>query len=244
MPAHVDDLDVPPRERPSDAPPWPLRRGLRWFVAEFAVVVSGVLVALALNAFYQHRHDVGREQAYLQQIAADLQESTRLFEAEIEKNVQNTKRLDSLAVVLATGRAPSDSALIRLVYVDLGHASPITGAARALIQTGDLNLIRDDSVRSAVIRFVGQSDDYIDRSRDYEVEWLIPSVRALFAQTRALLAPGYPAPLTADALFADPDFYDAVHDLRLAFRNYVVLQRRMLDELDRSRALVDTALRE
>ncbi len=32
-------------------------RGLRWFAAEFAVVVSGVLVALALQAWYQSRQD-------------------------------------------------------------------------------------------------------------------------------------------------------------------------------------------
>jgi hypothetical protein len=47
----------------------------RWFAAEFFVVITGVLVALGLQAWYQNRQDRAREGVYLTQIVADLRET-------------------------------------------------------------------------------------------------------------------------------------------------------------------------
>src|SRR5688572_25817782 len=47
----------------SDKSGW--RARVRWFAAEFLVVVTGVLVALALQAWYEDRQDRDRETAYL-----------------------------------------------------------------------------------------------------------------------------------------------------------------------------------
>jgi len=46
------------------------------------------------------------------------------------------------------------------------------------------------------------------------------------------------------AVLDDPEFYNAVEDLKLAFVNYVRLQRRMLTEIRETRTHVDEALRE
>ena len=48
------------------------RRGVSWFLAEFLVVVAGVLVALAVSAWWQGRLDRQHETEYLQQLDADL----------------------------------------------------------------------------------------------------------------------------------------------------------------------------
>ena len=48
------------------------RPGVRWFGAEFLVVVTGILVALALNAWWGSRQDAAREQAYVRQLRAEL----------------------------------------------------------------------------------------------------------------------------------------------------------------------------
>ena len=50
---------------------------LRWFLAEFLVVVAGVWVAMGLSGLVDKRRDLQREQVYLQQLSADLGTSER-----------------------------------------------------------------------------------------------------------------------------------------------------------------------
>lgn len=53
------------------------RTRLRWFVAEFLVIVTGVLVAVALNGFYQRRQDARSEASYLALLSRDIGQTTR-----------------------------------------------------------------------------------------------------------------------------------------------------------------------
>lgn len=50
-----------------------LRGSLRWFFAEFLVVVAGILAAIALNGWYQGRADAASERDYLTFLSRDLQ---------------------------------------------------------------------------------------------------------------------------------------------------------------------------
>lgn len=53
---------------------------LRWFLSEFLVIVAGVLVALAVNAWWQGRQDRQVEIAYLQQLQLDLDASNQTLD--------------------------------------------------------------------------------------------------------------------------------------------------------------------
>ena len=48
---------------------------LRWFATEFLVVMTGVLVALAVDAWWKKQTDLQLERTYLEQIALDLEEA-------------------------------------------------------------------------------------------------------------------------------------------------------------------------
>lgn len=48
------------------------RSSIRWFAAEIIVIVAGVLIALALNAWWQDRQDAESEQVYLRLLLRDL----------------------------------------------------------------------------------------------------------------------------------------------------------------------------
>ena len=50
----------------------PTLRGLRWFAAEFLVVVAGILVALALQSWWNDRAARVQEQALLQRLRAEF----------------------------------------------------------------------------------------------------------------------------------------------------------------------------
>jgi hypothetical protein len=54
-----------------------IRAGLRWFAAEFLVVLSGVLVALIVNAWWTQRSDIQAERSYLTYLVSDLSQAER-----------------------------------------------------------------------------------------------------------------------------------------------------------------------
>ena len=83
----MTDAPPPPASvaRPTDPPipsprRWDWRPKLRWFGAEYLIVVLGVLTAVGINAWWQGRQDVAQEQVYLRQLVADLRETVRLTE--------------------------------------------------------------------------------------------------------------------------------------------------------------------
>jgi hypothetical protein len=74
-----DDARTAPASPPAHPPQswgW-----LRWFAAEIAVVVTGVLIALALNAWWGARADRAQETRILQGILADLNLDVRDLES-------------------------------------------------------------------------------------------------------------------------------------------------------------------
>ena len=56
---------------------------LRWFAAELAVVVAGILIAFALQAWWQGRSDRTEERAYLARLEADLRNSIVQLEGQL-----------------------------------------------------------------------------------------------------------------------------------------------------------------
>lgn len=63
------------------------RPRVRWFAAEYLIIVLGVLTALVLNSAWKEREARKREVVYLQQLASDL-----------SRTLANIDRIDSLMV--------------------------------------------------------------------------------------------------------------------------------------------------
>ena len=70
------------------------------------------------------------------------------------------------------------------VYTWLGSAMrvnrvrPVDGTAEALIATGDLNLIQNDSLRSAITKYLDENGHQI-AATDYQMEQIAESIREL-----------------------------------------------------------------
>lgn len=148
---------------------------MRWFAAEFLVVVTGVLVALALNAWWQGRQDAAREQAYLRQLSAELHETERTT---AELAVLQEERVRANAELVRAYHNPNSppadslSAWLDFALFMGGIGRPVLGTAEALIATGDLRLIRNDSLRSALTAYIEQSRTLIGIQETYFEFWL------------------------------------------------------------------------
>lgn len=135
----------------------------RWFAAEFLVVVTGVLVALAVQAWYQGISDRRNEHDYLRQLASDL----RATETSMARVDSVSRRGEHAGTMLV--RAFNDSTLSRDSVLHwlagMGGVTfrlPVMGTIEALIASGDLRLIRDDSLRAAIAAYLDETRSLTD----------------------------------------------------------------------------------
>jgi hypothetical protein len=251
----TDPVDTP-APLPANAPavarrPW--RAGLRWFLAEFVVVVAGVLTALAVSGWAEDRRDRGREQAYLQQLRTDLAASETGMQEGVDFHRQ---RAEAAARVLHRfwQTAPSvDAELVRDISLPRGSQRfrPILGTAEALIATGDLNLVRADTLRAAILAHLESSRAILADIERYDETYYRPAVAGLnegpdfipfvtFISTDYAILPRpknperVPFPVELADFLRDRRVYEGYMQLLIAHRN---LSARYQDLHDEARAL-------
>ena len=121
-------------------------------LAELAVIVAGVLIALAADAWWEQRRERNEAEDYLQRLLVD-------FEA-TERRLHNTREADSKTLESVSGivdRAyrgafpPPDSLDLPTRF---NSFEPLIGTLTALVESGDLRLIRSDSLRFELIAFL------------------------------------------------------------------------------------------
>ena len=233
-----DDTQGP--VRPGSTASW--ARGIRWFAAEFLVVVSGILVALALNAFYQDRVDAQREAGYIEQLAADLEESEAAFEAAVAGNEAERAKVMQLLAFFGEDTPPSREQFDEVRTLSTRLAQPTLSTAQAVVETGDLQLIRDDALRSAIIQYVGAGEAYAETQDAIAWEWLTPLIRSYYGVVRPGLGPGHRLAMSPDELLAQDALYDIAFDLQLAYSNHLRAQRGMLSGIRGIQAQIDRVL--
>jgi hypothetical protein len=154
-----------------DAGAW--RPSAAWFAAEIAVVVVGVLIALALNAWWAGRQDAAREATYLRQLAADLERTEQ--QISIADSVSRGSERATAQLLRAYYRPqvpPADSVRRWLASaVSYSATRPVLGTAEALVATGDLGLVDDDSLRSAITSYLEGARSGIELQARFVTKW-------------------------------------------------------------------------
>ena len=247
---------------------WDWRPKLRWFAAEIVVVVAGVLIALALNAWWGARQDAARERVYLTQLAEDLRETERIMDQRDARMAALTGgAVDKLLVSFGTAaRPPRDSVVAWLANVAyLATPRPVLGTTEALMASGDFGAIRDDDLVAAITAYYDVNREYL-ADQDRQVQRAHAHGEALALQyldrqdvyrsefedrTRPdratpllVVPPGWtaPFPLDVDAFYRDPVAY---RHLMLLRRNveYLASSRRVMRQAAVAlREQVDTEL--
>lgn len=141
-----------------------------WLAAgiELGIVVLGVVIGFQITAWGETRSNRAKEETYLHQLVADLQETERRF-AEAERRVAfaDEGRTRLFHTFWTPDASPGDSVLywadVSAFYVD---PRSVLGTVTALLSTGDLNLIRDPSIRSAITGFAEAEERYAELNRD------------------------------------------------------------------------------
>jgi len=140
----------------------PGRTRLGWLAAEFVVVVLGVVVGLAVDAWREGRSDVALEVGYLERLEADLQADTAAFHfAQRQDSIRSAWVGRYLAVVDGVVPFPDDhlEVLDHLTASLMGlFTTPRRDTYDELINQGDLGRIRSGTVREALAEYHAVAD--------------------------------------------------------------------------------------
>jgi len=141
------------------------RRRLRWFGAEFLVVASGVLVAIALNAWYQGRRDAATEATYLALLSRDIEHTMAdLREAAAYERSQELNGLTAYRAFSSSRAGPEpDSVRVALTELLVRRTATLSKATyEDLLSTGNLSLIGNRALRDRIVRFYDASTTLTD----------------------------------------------------------------------------------
>lgn len=117
--------------------------------AEFGVIVAGVLIALAVDSWWERRQEQKLAEEYLRQLLVDFRETERGLQGTIEGDTRTLERAEAVLDRAYTGRfPPADSLDLPSGY---NYFEPLTGTLTALVEGGDLRLVADDSLRFDLI---------------------------------------------------------------------------------------------
>lgn len=141
----------PPPQPSSGSTAIDLKKQLRWFAAEITIVVAGVLIALAMNSWWQVRQDARTEQRLITGLLDEFSANQPRLAAirAFHEDLKSTAR----TLLSVSSAPPSDLAadsvdqLLADVTWWASYTTLESTVLDAAVQDGRLGLIRSDSLR-------------------------------------------------------------------------------------------------
>jgi len=139
-------------------------------LAEAAAIVGSILLAFAIDAWWDDRGARQQEREAIRGLAADFEAASAILSGD-NLSVHDSAVAAAKALLDLTGPGPTDvssDSLARLIpaILRLPYFRPPLGTLDALIGSGQLSLIQDDSLRSALASFPSAVVDY-NRTQGY-----------------------------------------------------------------------------
>ena len=133
----------------------------RWFFAELAIIVAGVLIALAIDEWRGEIKDRNLEQEYINQLIVDLRKTEELVATSDAISVEFENSASQFLAAFESDE-PVKLDMVRhwLTKIGLFHNNvAVLGTVEALVSTGDLKLISNLSVRAEISRYLSNYRD-------------------------------------------------------------------------------------
>ena len=209
---------------------------------ELLVVVLGVLIALAADSWWATRADEARAEQYLRSIQADAVQA----EADLAETISALETLltgleEFRAVVEAEEPAPASMTLPPTGLRERFYAP--TGMIRALLMTGDINLIAP-TTRATLIGAEAEIQQRIMQSERF-ADMIVTAFRDLDLPMRRLAVAGQGGPsgrITAAQVQRSPEARYAIRAFIVAYGNQLGEHLAMRDAFEEIRSAVERDL--
>ncbi len=204
----------------------PAHLNWRYVLGELAIVVTGILIAFGVNNWGQARQERAREQQYLLGLVSDLQrDSTEL--STMLGRLQQKNELARQVIGHFYRELPGRDTIPWVIFRDLSQGShfvPYQTTYQMLLNSGDLALISDFSLRNEIVEHYTRYTELEDgdqRSNNYTVSYSVPYFmhKAEFSRL----------PQQADTLLADPILQNIVYGWFGIYRIQTASYQRAFD---------------
>ncbi len=158
------DVAASPEAVAPPTPPTPPRARRDWWKAltrrlgEIGIVTAGILIAFALDAWWDSRSQDEQEQVHLRALVGDMQQNVAALKTLLETEEGIMASSQDLLKRARTQAVRDDGSLTPLFnqVFNSGRYDPVMGAYEALINSGGLTLIRDEPLRAALAEFAAK----------------------------------------------------------------------------------------
>ena len=219
------------------------QKGVRWFLAEFLVVVVGVLVAVALNAWYQSGLDTASERSYLTFLSRDLQRAVQDLEEQVRFEDLQIKDGIDVDRALSSADRPQDTMALSAAMGRLGTRKTMTlknSTYEDLISTGNFHLIRDVGLRDHIAEFyqaTGLQFEITNKNNAFFVDEMYTANVLLSGLVLSRPGSNHPTLNASDAMLADDlrggyvDRPDALWELATDAPQWAMVRSNLLARL-------------
>ncbi len=217
---------------------------LKYAIGEIILVVIGILIALQINNWNTDRQLNKQEQVILNLLKSEFTYNKHELNRNIEKAGRLKNRADSLLTFFNSD--PTQLNQNDLTYKTLGLTAystydPSNGALNNLISSGQLNLIKNDSLRLILSKWFGEVQDV------KEDESRLMKYGDTFLEPIRLQYLNYKSGSTFDRspldILKNPEFENVVFRIYRGV-NYIIENYEVLGhEIDRILSMVDQELR-
>lgn len=124
-------------------------------LAEVAIIVVGVLIALGADAWWTEREERSGAAEYLDRFAVDLDADREMLLWTARSEERRSEATDALVEWMGRAAPPARDSLRALVNrIREGNLDPVrTGTWTDLVNTGGLALIEDRALREQIVRY-------------------------------------------------------------------------------------------
>ena len=198
--------------------------------------MAGVLAALAAQAWWEGRQERARERDYLRQLLVDTRENERrLGDAIGIDSVSGVSVARAMTALLASGPLPPPDSLGEWVRGSGSSSDPrlVTGTYQALMGTGDLRLVRNDSLRARLATYAAELGSETERQRQLRgaMQDAVPAMaRALPFMRGVFLGDAHPGATDVARFRTDPEVGGVLLTLQAASVNRLSGLRHLREE--------------
>lgn len=209
-------------------------------IGEIILVVIGILIALQINNWNTQRQLDLQEQSILKILKSEFLYNKTELERNIKKASSLQNRADSLLLFFNAEPSSIDFEDVKSKTFGLTSYStydPSNGALTNLISSGQLNLIKNDSLRLILSKWFGEVQDVKEdelRLMNYGDTFLEP-IRLQYLKYH----PDSTFDRNTDELLKNPEFENIVSRMSKAVK-YIIENYKILDlEIDRILAQIE-----
>jgi hypothetical protein len=130
-------------------------------LGEIGIVTVGILIAFALDAWWDDRSMARREQVHLRALASDFQQNVDELKrfVELEQSVSASCQELLLRARASESAPPQPLTKLMLDVFNSARYEPVMGAYEALVNSAGLTLIQDHALRGALAQFAAKVKD-------------------------------------------------------------------------------------